>query len=289
MTQPHELTHLYNPMTEREYNALPGLRWSVLSGMRKSPEQCAADRQRVWEPASGYRAIGSAVHELVLTPANATVAIFDGATRRGKAWDAFAAAHEGETICTADEWTAAKAIALKLARHPVAGPLLAEASYQEHALTWTEQTPHGDLACKARIDCLHSPAAPLPYYLLDLKTTRRDNPRDFARDAVDFGYVEQLGFYARGLAANGFALHGARLVVACTEEPYPCGVLDVDGRLLASADDRVQGLIRQYAECVALDRWPGWGDDGVLALGDYWPRWAELGNEDGVTLGGERA
>jgi hypothetical protein len=269
------------PLTERDYNALPGVRWSHLRGLRVSPAQCQYESTREWGAPGGYRAIGSAVHALVLTPQTADVAIFDGSVRRGKTWDAYEAEHAGETIVTAGEWQTAQLLATRLGEHPIAGPLLAAATYQEHAVEWTETTRHGPVHCKARIDCLSGG------YLCDLKTTRREEPRSFARDCVDYGYAEQLAYYARGLAHEGHALTGARLVVVSTEAPYSIGVLDVDGRLLASADTEVLRLLELYAECQATGRWPGWGDDGVLALGDYWPRWAELGNDDSVTLGGE--
>lgn len=267
--------------SEREYNALPGLRWSVLSGMRTSPAKCAYDRARAWEPASGFRAIGIGVHSLVLTPATAdqSVAIYDGPVRRGKAWDAFVAAHTDESILTAPEWDTARALAAALSKHPVAGPLLASLTEQESAITWDD----GGVSCKARIDGM----ARWQSALVDVKTTRRDNPRDFARDAASYGYLEQLAFYSRGLRATGRPPREHRLIVACTEEPYPIGVFDVDSTLMSAADIEVARLLGMYRDCERSGRWPSWGDDGVISLGDHWPKWAELGNDSALTIDGE--
>lgn len=270
-------------MTESEYNALPGVRWSNLKHMRVSASKVKHSETSEWETTAA-QALGSLVHCALLESAtlNDRYVVLppklDGRTREGKAqkaeWDELKAdaAERGVELVDADMWDLAITVTGAIEHHPVAGPIVKRLTHIEHAYQWSD----GGVQCKARVDGLDD------RLLVDVKSTRRDNPKDFAKDAASLQYVEQLAFYRRGLSG----ITGARLIVASTVAPYDVAVFDVGEMLLEDADHHVAGLIAQYRECERNGRWPGYGDDGVLALSDYWPSWADIGNVsyEGVTL-----
>ena len=91
-------------MTWAEYFALPAESWSRLKLLRESPAHYRYALERPSEDTPTL-ALGRYVHTAILSPdlLSEDFAVYPGARRAGKEWDAFAAAHNGRTIFRADE------------------------------------------------------------------------------------------------------------------------------------------------------------------------------------------
>ena len=182
-------------MTHSDYDALPGVRWSYLKEMGRSPAhyRYAVDHPR--EDTAALR-LGRAVHLAVLQPElfGDSYTTWQG-TRRGKDWDIFRLSAEarGVEVLTADEVALCLALQTAVRSDPVAGPLLRVGS-AEAPVQWTD--PAGGVACKALIDFRDD-------CFIDLKTTRDASPGGFGREVVRYGYAGQMAFYRRGLAETG--------------------------------------------------------------------------------------
>src|ERR687887_272002 len=92
-------------MTFAEYRAIDAVNWSSLREMLGSP---APYRYRLDHPRedSTTLALGRAVHAAVFEPDRLPLefAVWKGARRAGKAWDAFRAVHGDDTILKASEY-----------------------------------------------------------------------------------------------------------------------------------------------------------------------------------------
>lgn len=256
-------------MTQAAYNALPGIRWSRLKRMSKSPLHYATPDSY----SSPAMALGSIVHALLLgTP---DVAVYEGAVRRGKAWEAFLDEHDGDLVATTDEKLRAERIASAVRARPDLSRLTSPELYREHAVQWTDAAT--GLACKAQLDAYD--AGQGVYY--EIKTARDVSPDGFGRAAYLLQYVEQCAFYLRGVVATGLtgvlpALSPCVVLVAAENSDDACdvAVYDVPESMLREADARIDRLLARVAECTASGAWPGQAPERVALTR---PAWASTG------------
>ena len=257
------------PGPQSAYNALPGIRWSRLKRMAISPLHYATPSAYT----SPAMSLGSIVHALLLgTP---EVAVYDGAVRRGKAWEAFVDEHADGLIATADEKLRAERIAAAVRARPDLARLSSPELYREHAVEWTDAAT--GLRCKAQLDAYDAGAG--VYY--EIKTARDVGERGFGVAAHRLDYPGQCAFYMRGVVASGLAAERpACLLVAVENSDDACdvAVYDVPEPLLRAADERIGRLLERVAECTASGVWPGqcperralwvpeWADESVEAV-----------------------
>ncbi len=224
--------------------------------------------------------VGRALHTMVLDANPQGVAVFEGATRRGKAWDAFEAEHDDEIILKRDELEACDAMRAAVRAHPIAGPLLAEGE-GEVTCEWT-MLGH---ACKGRIDWLRPDNS-----MVELKTTRKIDERGFRRDFGKLLYHAQIAFYSGGLAA---AIHPRevpilpRVVVVENQEPYDVAVYRIGYDTIEPGQRRIDDWIRKLGAAKSTGRWPGVSDDVIDMVLDEWVRDAGLDDVDLSSLGGD--
>ena len=268
------------------YAALPGVNWSTLKHMRVSPLEYQYQLTAERKDAAHFR-IGRAAHTLVLEPDlfEARHPIFPGASRRGKAWDAFVADYKGEDpgdILIEREMELALGCAEAIRTNPEAMRNLHE-GVTEHVITWADADT--GFPCKGRCDSVNG-------HLVDLKSTASIDPRVFPGEAARLGYHGQLAFYLDGLTAMGVLDSGAKVppvIVAVESEPphdvvvwtIPDGTIDT-GRCL------YKRLLLRLAECQDTGIWPG---VAPAPLSLVLPAWAvgELENEGAdqpLTIGG---
>jgi hypothetical protein len=264
-------------MNEQEYNAIEAIRFSRLKAIDVSPLHYHAQQRRD----SGAMLLGRAVHCAVLEPRKFAerFAIYEGAVRRGKAWDEFRASHPDSEVLTSAECDNASRIGAAV-RESYAAGLLDSIDFVELPFSWID--PDTQLRCKCRPDAVTKERV-----LLDLKTCRDPSPRGFGRQAAQFHYHAQMAFYKAGLVANG--VHPARVVLIAAQsvEPYDVAVYGLTAEHLAAGHALCAKWLDMVEECTERNVWPGVAAGEVLDL-DL-PNWA-MGDEDPELLNvGEEA
>lgn len=260
-----------------DYLALPGEHFSSLKALDMSPLHY---RHALAHPASetAPMTLGRITHAMILTPAAPPeIAIYDGAMRRGKRWEAFKEDHPGKAILLRGDPAVVTALAMRAAveRHPIARELL-RAGEGEVTMTWEVD----GVACRGRLDWLWSSG------IVELKTTRSIHPRAFAREVAQRLYHVQLALYTDGLTAVlGHAPPELPILIAIENTPpHDVCVYRVGFDSLEAGQRKVDGWLRTIRECRASGQWPGCGGDGVLDL--RLPDWALADEEQSVDLSG---
>lgn len=237
------------------YEALPGVRWSDLKHMAKSPAHYLAhlEGEPVDSPAMLF---GRACHCAVLEPVHLPeqFVVFDGA-RRGGVWTEFRDANAGKDILTRDEWDRVLGVQAAVTAHPVASKLLAGKGQNEVTITWRDTET--DIACKSRLDRLILPNGNGLGVIVDFKTTADLDLRRFVRTVSELKYVSQLGMYRDGVQAMFDRECRAVIIAAETKPPFDCGVFAVSSDDLWSGSDEFHALLSRLAECSESGEWPG--------------------------------
>jgi len=144
----------------------------------------------------------------------------------------------------------------------------------EFAVEWLDA---GDVHCRCMFDHVYIDEG----WIFDLKKVARLNPRELSRCFVQNGLDIQYAAYTRALAALRPELAGRidmAFVYVDIEPPYGVWVGRPDGAHREIGTVRWEQALRIWKECLAADRWPGWGD-GVIEA----PPWViaqELGSMD---------
>lgn len=258
------------------YESIPAVNWSSLKHMRVSPLQYQHELTRERKDTDAFR-MGRAIHALVLEPQHwdRDFAVWDGAARRGAAWDTFAELHRSRTILTAQESRRAKLAAMAVRSHPVARQHLRD-GVAEHTIQWVDAET--GVECKGRVDAVNG-------HLVELKTAADIDPVRFASAAARYGYHAQLAFYFDGLAALGHQMHEPAMIVVESDEPHDVLVYAVDEGVLEAGRALYRRLLRRLVACRESGSWPG-RCEGEMAL--VLPAWAEADDEadEPITMGG---
>lgn len=237
-------------MPDVDYDALPGWRWTVLKELFRSPLHCQHRQAQPHEDKKSF-AMGRAGHCAILEPDEfpRLFALWDGARRAGKEWEAFVQANLGRTILSEAEYEACLGMRDAVRRHPVAKRYV-DRGRAEFVLRWKDAGTA--LPCKARVDFLHEDIV-----LVDLKTSRDVDARKFAYAAAQYRYVHQVQFYREGLAANGLEGVPAKIVAVENHAPYDVAVFSLDEDQLWEAQNQIRVLMQTVADCVQTGEWPG--------------------------------
>jgi hypothetical protein len=195
---------------------------------------------------------GRGVHAMVL---GEPVVKFTGKVRSGKAWQAFAAEHEGSEILNEREWHEAAGIARAIrSQNPEASRLLLDGTVLEGHIEWEWL----GRTCSSR------PDARGVSHIADLKTTQCSDPERFRWDAKKRGYHAQLAFY--GLAVKHLTgVEPTELWAIAVESKRPYAVTKF--RLTDNARLAGEKMCRAWFErlllCEASNCWPGYTDGTV--------------------------
>lgn len=262
-----------------DYNAHPAIRWSLLQHMRKSPmhyKHALANASTQTQA----RTVGSAVHTLVFEPGTYadrfttyTLPKNKGEGSR-KAWQEFQEDAHARGLCIIDEDDAARAAGCAGSILTRAASYLAPGSGRaEIPITW--QDPDTGLQCKARLDYLRKDRL-----LLDLKSSRSTDERQFSAMAWKYGYFHQHIFYSMGVAASlGCDIDEVPCLwlVVESEPPYDVAVFEPCQESRQAAHEDVKRLLAQLADCTARNHWPG-RYEGVRLLSA--PRYVLMDEDD---------
>ena len=219
---------------------------------------------RLYRYALGHRTeatdamvLGLAFHTLTLEPDtfDAYYAIWDGARRYGKVWDAFVAEHEGKTILRAKDIAKAQRMSRAVREHPAASELL-DGAEVEFSTQWVDVAT--GIQCKALSDAYD----PKTRTLIELKSTATISRQRLAAQVVRMGWDFQLAHHRAGCIANGRPVD--QVCIIAVESG---GIHDVRVYRIPIATDLVLGDIKRrralalLAKCRAENRWPGQSDD----------------------------
>lgn len=251
------------------YHGANALNNSSLKKMLTSPKHFQLPRED--RPALLY---GRLYHELTLTPRQfkSNWAIYEGAARRGKAWEEFQAEHAGKDICTVKEHTEAKALAKAVRQSDLGTEYLKGAGHNEVSLVWHEEVDGMPLTLKCRTDRLAiRDGVPC---VVDLKGTTASNKDEFARDAAKYHYEMQAAWYMRGVEqALGVELSNEDFVFLAVEKStlITCAYwLPEDA--VHYGRQKMDGALRRYVQCVRENRWPAPNNGKAEELTNYFPR-----------------
>ena len=258
-----------------EYAAIDAVNWSTLSAMRDSPLHY---QHRIAQPRRDTDALraGRAAHTAVLEPDRFALdcAVYQESKSKGEGarlrWAAFQAANAGRTILDAEEYANCCAIRDAVRSHRVAQRYIATGR-AEVSLVWTD--PETKLRCKGRIDWLCDA-------IVDLKTARTIDGRQFFAAAARYGYHVQLAHYAAGYQAITGNCPPVKMIAVESAEPYDVAVFDLGAETLDAGAEEAKDLLHRVATSRRTGEWHGrYPDEEPFRL----PAWATDGGEFEVT------
>lgn len=255
-------TGIYYDVPELEYHALPGLSSTGVKAMLDSPARYQHSRaHRVEKTAFD---LGHAVHGMVLGTGLDLVRVDAEEWRTNAVKEEVAAVRAaGGVPLKPSQYDTATAMAEKVKAHPDAGRLFA-GGRPEVSIIWDDVDTA--VRCRGRLDYLHEAAG----VVVDLKTARSADPREFARTAANLGYDVQAGHYLDGLGqAGGTAVRFLHVLVE-TEAPHLVSVVELDVDYLAIGRAKTRAAIDLYARCLERGEWPGY-PTGITRIAP--PRW----------------
>ena len=216
-------------------------------------------------------ALGRAFHAAVLEPEHYATGwkVYAGA-RRGKAWEQFRRLYDEYEIITEAEAAKVEKMAAAVRAHEEAATLLAMEGVNERCAFWTER----GRAMKAKIDrtCWAGDAR----FVVDVKTTRSVDPREFSKAADTYGYAGQMEHYTTAIEQRLSTEHGAftPLILAVENvEPFDVGIFRISPQVREMAARYRNRLIDRLEQSERSRSWPG----RVPAMVDLdVPRWSNL-------------
>jgi hypothetical protein len=290
-TEKGVLRPLKGRISYEEYTAIDAVNWSALRHMMRSPAHYAAERARKPPTDNDHFRLGRAVHAAVFEPDvfRTQFAVWNGAVRRGKEWDAFVAANADKTVLTLEQAMQASALAQAVRSNRCAARYLAEGE-AEQTLTWTysateareavvDDVPRVEFVlgretrCKGRLDWI------APAGIVDLKTTRDAEPEAFSTSAWRLAYYGQAAWYVDGYER----VTGRRLpfIIIAVEKAYPyvVQVYRVPDDYLEQGRELYRALLDRLRVCQRDGLWPGYCDDEMQLLP---PRWARPSEDEDI-------
>ena len=247
------------------YAGVKGINWSTLREMNVSPQHY---RWRLDNPPeeTPSMTLGRAIHTAVLEPDRFPLdyVVWDGGRKAGQAYEDFKAVNAGRTILKLEEYEQALAIRDAVRSHRDARRYLRRGK-PEQTLTWVDAAT--GLPCKARLDWL------APRWLLELKSTRSIDEREWRNTVTYSLYYGQLAFYRMGLRAQHPRRKAPAVKLIAVENcaPYEVVVFDVPDEVLDAGEDLAASLLARVKECRARKSWPGrYSGEQTLSL----PGWA---------------
>lgn len=146
----------------------------------------------------------------------------------------------------------------------------------EVTILWQEDTIHGPVQCRSRLDHLNIDRA----LILDVKKARSAHPRACEKHVIEYGYDVQRAAYTRAVESKFPELLG-RLqftFLFCELDPVPTVVpAELDGVLRERGDRRWQEACETWAWCLSRDTWPSYAD-GIVTL--HAPPWVLRSDEE---------
>lgn len=275
------------PGTSRaEYDAIPAINFSRLKFFRRTAAH-AREALMNPRPQSDEQALGTLIHLYLLEPErwqsdvtvmpDFTIGLVDDkgkpyknprATNKYKDLEgAWKGQNAGKIIATDDDLAACNQIGLSIAASTIATELMTAPAKNEVAIIWDDPTTK--LRCKGLVDRLANVLGRM--VVIDIKSTTDASIGAYSRDCAKWGYHIQSAFYLDGLSALHPADRKFMHLLTETDSPHLVAVRSLSGQALAQGRYDYRDCLRQCAECLRTDRWPGYQDENEEV--DL-PRWA---------------
>lgn len=161
----------------------------------------------------------------------------------------------GRIVLSPEVWEQLHAMAAAVHAHPAAGALLTSVPGEaEKSVYWNDPTT--GVLCRCRPDWWREDDV-----LVDLKTTDDASPEGFAKSMANWRYDVQDPFYTDGVKiATGRNVKAFVFIAVEKKPPYAVGVYVLDSASREIGRAMYQHDLKVYAECLANDNWPGYGD-----------------------------
>lgn len=233
------------------------LHFSTLKHFGRSAAHYRYYAEHGTEPTAAMH-LGTAIHNIVLESGDGIV-MFDGASRRGKAWEAFKAEHDPDAIVlTGSEFETAAAASASVLAHPRATELLH--GLKERQINWTR----GNKNCRGTVDAVNG-------NMVELKSTSDARPEFFSRLAMKLHYYAQLAWYVDGYNRNVTVdpvgarpvIDRAFIVAVETSPPFVVQTFELTQDALDFGRKQYHLWLEQLAVCEASGDWPGYVQSDV--------------------------
>jgi len=205
---------------------------SMLGKLKSSPKELARylEKGSITTPAMTF---GRAFHLTILEPEvfPSQVAIYDGKTKRGKAWDEFSEANFDKDIITEIEFECLKGMESALMGNEDIVKLIE--GKKEVPMVWQDSL--SSVNCKGKVDILNNNT------IVDIKTTQDSSFEGFRRSSYKYGYNRQAAYYLDGFGAKEFIF-----VIIEKKAPYNIGVYHCSDEFIASGREEYSSLLMDY-------------------------------------------
>lgn len=248
-----------------------------------TPEQFDFNRRQPPGPKPEYD-FGHAAHKMVLgegqqlfvlDPAihgrtkDGEIAKVPAATAMWKQADATAREH-GKLPITKANMDKAQRMAGRVFSHPLAGRLLSD-GYAEMSIYWHDDATN--VRRRARTDYLNDRLLGDGRTVgIDYKSARSDDPAEFERAILNFGYHMQQAWYEDALSEIGLDSGGFLFIVQSKTEPYPVSVCRIKPEIVELGRRQNRRALELYANCTETGTWPGYDEHTIHEVG--MPGWA---------------
>ena len=249
------------------YRAQPGINASALKKGRTSLLHMNAEMNRETNAPTPAMLLGTNTHTAILEPERFAdeVVMWEGTSRRGKAWDEFKDENASKTIVTPSELKLLADIASSVSKHPEARHVIGTTD-KEVSMMWESPEIYGH--GKARLDMF------TPNELWgDLKSTSKIHPREFQNHAEKMGYFHQAGWAAEGMNRLGLSMDiGYYIVAVESSAPFDVVVYELDFEDVMQARSECRQIAVDYKLALATGKFDGVASDGIQTLRR--PEWA---------------
>ena len=264
--------------SDAEYFAFPAMNATALKQLAKSP-QLYQHHLAHPKPKTSSMVLGSATHCLTFEPYAwaERYAVWEGGSRRTKAYKEWAEAHEAEglEVITAEEHARALETAEAASKHPLLSELLiAKGTQVERAIVW--QGLFGP--CKAKIDLLHY-SDKHGLIIVDLKTTSSDLDEHSLTHTIGRYLVHlQLWHYLHAacmlLDVDMGNVDRVRLVAlyAQTSAPHDVVACELGPETMMDTADFYRDLADLYEGCKTMGYWPGYNPQRTVEVPSYYTK-----------------
>ena len=203
---------------------------------------------------------GTVVHALTLGTPQCWRTIDGG---RGVTERREAARAEGLIPITLDALAEAAKMAAAILNHPEARELLDYCALREVAVI--AQDPESGVMMRGQLDALGERCG------LDVKTVKEGAIRDFARQAVTYGYDVQAAVYQDMLTWLGKPIDFLAMVLVEKTPPYLVAVRLLDDQFVDLGRRKMRRAIDLYAKHTESGDWPGYEPYAYVSA----PWWAQ--------------
>lgn len=259
-------------MTQDPVN-LP-IRHHHIRAMIKSPAHYIAVRLGQAEDDPSYAMErGSGLHEM-LAARVPVLAWEEGRPRRGKEYEAFAAANPEALILSASDHARAAAMYAAVLADPIAAPLCS-GGVAEETIQWA--IPGRGLLGRTTPDRLIVEGTKAT--IVEVKTARTSDPDRFVwTGRRDYGYHTQAAWHAAGVLATHPHLTdvAVRIVVVESAAPHVVTTIAVSSAMLDVAAAEIHAALDRIVGCRASGQWPGY----IEGVWDWLPDEVDITGSD---------